>query len=421
MLMKETGLYFKRNWKRSILIYVQITVFMLLIGVLFSFIQELDYTSEDMKKVYEGKAFYHMIDDYYSGDAFETFAEGEDSLQKLKKFYAALESADTFTYVTIADQHILTDDLTIEDKFIYGFEQSGESPVIPVDGRNYKPVKALQINEAGLQYFGLKADKGRILEHRDFACLDTIPVVLGSNYSGTYQTGDSFTVSYLNKNIECRVAGILEAGSKVYYMDTPEFYLDSYIIMPMTIMEGQPSGREEWDYQFRNYLNMVNGFLITDENEEASYAMVQELKDISAETGFEGYTFIGQNPHVKKYDDLMLILRENRKLIQAVLLIAGFLNFVLILLISYLQGKEQHIYYYVFIMEGKQPSRILVCKLLEILLPVGAAYITHLAVLNSILIIGDYRSYIQALLLGGIVAAGYVFVDFLWLIRGRQM
>lgn len=421
MLIKETGLYFKRNWKRSILIYVQITVFMLLIGVLFSFIQELDYTSEDMKKVYEGKAFYHMIDDYYSGDAFETFAEGEDSLQKLKKFYAALESADTFTYVTIADQHILTDDLTIQDKFIYGFEQSGESPVIPVDGRNYKPVKALQINEAGLQYFGLKADKGRILEHRDFACLDTIPVVLGSNYSGTYQTGDSFTVSYLNKNIECRVAGILEAGSKVYYMDTPEFYLDSYIIMPMTIMEEQPSGREEWDYQFRNYLNMVNGFLITDENEEASYAMVQELKDISAGTGFEGYTFIGQNPHVKKYDDLMLILRENRKLIQAVLLIAGFLNFVLILLISYLQGKEQHIYYYVFIMEGKQPSRILVCKLLEILLPVGAAYITHLAVLNSILIIGDYRSYIQALLLGGIVAAGYVFVDFLWLIRGRQM
>lgn len=420
MLIEETVLYFKRNGIRSILMYVQITVFMLLIGTLFSFIQELDYSSEEMKKVYEGKAFYHMIDNYYSGDAFETFAGSDDSLEKLKKFYEALEQADTFTYVTMANQHVLTDDLTVEDKLIYGFEQSGQTPVVSVDGISYKPVKALQINERGAAYFGLEAASGRILENRDFLVRETMPVVLGSEYTGTYQIGDSFTVSYLENKIKCRVIGILKAKSKVYYLDTPEFYLDRYIIMPMTIMKEQPDGSAEWDYQFRNYLNMVNGFLITSDNEEAANSMAQELKEISAETGFDGYTFIGQNPHVKKYDDLMLMLRENRELIWVILLSAGILNLMLILIISHLQGKEQHIYYYVYIMEGKRPSWIFGCKLLEILVPVGAAYITHLAVLNFILIIGDYRSYIQALFLGMAVAAGYLAVDFMWLVKARR-
>ena len=61
-----------------------ITLLLVFTGCLYSFLDAMNYEASGLKKVYEGKAIYQLIDNYCSGDDFDNFRQKSDSLEILK-------------------------------------------------------------------------------------------------------------------------------------------------------------------------------------------------------------------------------------------------------------------------------------------------------------------------------------------------
>ncbi|RDU21839.1 hypothetical protein [Anaerosacchariphilus polymeriproducens] len=421
MLIKELILFYKRNLNICLFVYIQITIFMVLIGTFYSFIYDLDFENSDMKKMYEDNAIYQMIDNYVDGNEFNKFVVQKDSLSKLKNFYNGLENAESFHYITIANQHLLITDQSIPDKFAYGYANGMEVPSVNVDNKVYKPIKSLQINLNGAKFFNLKAAEGKVWNEEDFVIQNTMPIILGDSYHDIYKVGDKLHIKYLEKDINCIVIGFLEKNSKIFYQNNLEFYLDDYILMPMWNYIMQPQSEFEARYQMMNYFNMINGYLVTKNNKNDINRMMQELESISKDASFDGYTFIGYNPHVKKYQDISVILQENKNLIKIILTMSCILNIILILFISYLQYKNERYYYNVFLIQGAKKSFIITLKFLEIMLIVLAAFLTQLYILNHLLKIGEFATYIKAGYIGVFVILSYVIFGTNLLLNNKEL
>lgn len=420
MIIKELISFYRRNFKISLLMYVQITFFMVLISCFYSFLYDLDFEKNDMKKIYSGKAIYQIIDNYVNGDDYDKFINENDSLAKLKEFYNGLEKAQSFEYVTVADQHILLDNLNIEDRFVYGYENGKEIPIITMDDKYYKPVKSIQMNLKCAQYFNLKISDGSMWNENDFYCKEIMPILMGSSYKKIYKVGDIIHINYLNKNIKCIISGFLEESSKIYYMEQPEFYLDDYIIMPM-INYDEPLSSTEENYQIMNYFNMVNGYLVIDNKKDSVYNMMKEVENIALTTGFDGYSFIGLNPHIKKYDDMINVLDENETLITLILKISCFLHILVILLLSFLQYEKEKFYYYCYIMQGASSYFIIMLKTFEIALIVGLSGATQIFILNSLMKIGEAASYMEAVKFGILIIISYVLLGSNLLLKNTEL
>lgn len=408
MLIKELILFYKRNLNICLFIYIQITIFMVLIGTFNSFLFDLDFANSDMKKRYADHAIYQMIDNYMDGKEFNKFVSQKDSLSKLKNFYNGLENAKSFRYITIADQHILLSDQRIPDKFAYGYEDTTEVSTVNIDQQVYKQIKSLQINFNGVKFFNLKTAEGKMWSSEDFVRQKTMPIILGASYHGYYKVGDHLHINYLEKDIDCIVIGFLEKNSKIYYQNNLEFYLDEYVALPMWNERMQPQNEAEERYQMMNYFNMINGYLVTKNNKNDINEMLQELEGISAAASFDGYSFIGYNPHVRKYQDLSIVLQENRNLIRIILVISCILNVMLILLIAYLQYKSERYYYNVFLIQGAKKKFIIALKFFEIMILVLAAFLTQFYILNHLLQIGEFGTYMKAAYIGILIILSYV-------------
>ncbi|MEC2346261.1 hypothetical protein P9H28_19510, partial [Paenibacillus barengoltzii] len=63
--------------------YLQITVFLILFGTFVAFLQQLDYESRSLGEIYEGKAVYQLLDNYYDGEKYQDFNSQSDYLIKL--------------------------------------------------------------------------------------------------------------------------------------------------------------------------------------------------------------------------------------------------------------------------------------------------------------------------------------------------
>ena len=86
MIFKELKLYFKKYKVITVMIYLQVTLILLLLGSFLYFMDSLKYEENGLKETYEGKALYQLIDNYVNEDE-EILMNSDNSLEIVKNYY----------------------------------------------------------------------------------------------------------------------------------------------------------------------------------------------------------------------------------------------------------------------------------------------------------------------------------------------
>nr|WP_216855827.1 hypothetical protein [Paenibacillus qinlingensis] len=379
-------------------LYLQITLFFIVLGTFIAFVEELDYESKSLQQIYEGKAIFQLLDGYYDGNKYKEFISQPDYLNRLKKYYTELNTTTDFRYLAMFDHHILLKDNGIPQEFIEGYESGSKKHQEKINNTSYTAVKSFQMNKQALEYFGLTTIEGSTWNENDFKESKIMPVLLGSSYRSVYSIGDETTINYYNKTLTIKITGFLKENSKLYFKNNTEFYLDKYIILPYRDY-GDPASKTDELFQQISYFAMINGYIVTDNSPSIIQNMMQRIEAIAKKTSFENYSFIGLNPHFQKYRGLMTVIQEDKILIQSIFVSTFILNLIIIIIILLLQQKRRLSSFAIHYINGATKIKLVKMLWIEISTILFAAYLTNFIVLDKILKIGDYKTQFYLLLL----------------------
>ncbi|MFD3260266.1 hypothetical protein ACE3MQ_16890 [Paenibacillus lentus] len=399
MTVRELIFYFRKHKFLSLSLYLHLTLFFVILGTFIAFEGELDYESNSLQKIYEGKAIYQLLDGFYDGNKYADFVSQPDHLSRIKNFYNQLNNTNDFRYLAMFNHHILLKDKGIPEEFIEGYEQGSKKNQAIIGEEAYAAVKSFQMNKQALDYFGLVISKGSIWNDDDFKDTNTImPVLLGSSYQNVYSVGDETTINFYSKTFTIKVIGFLKENSKLFFNNNTEFYLDKYIILPYRDY-GDPISKTDELFQRISYFAMVNGYIVTDNSPSQNQIMMQRIEAISKNTSFEGYSFIGMNPHFQKYRGLMTVLQENKILIQSIFVSTFILNLIVIITILLLQQKRRLSAFAIHYINGATKLKLINMLWLEISTILFTSYLTNFIILNEILKIGEIKTQFVLLIL----------------------
>lgn len=156
MIFKELKLYFKKYKVITVMIYLQVTLILLLLGSFLYFVDSLKYEENGLKETYEGKALYQLIDNYVNEDG-EILMNSDNSLEIVKNYYNNLNSSKNFQYLNINNQAIGLINHNIDDIFKYWYEL-GQIP--ETNNSNITPIKSIQINRQAFDFFKIDVSDG---------------------------------------------------------------------------------------------------------------------------------------------------------------------------------------------------------------------------------------------------------------------
>lgn len=397
MPLQELWFYLKKNKLFIGSLYVYTFLFFLTLGTFLAFIDQLDYEADGLQEVYEGKAFYELLDGYYEGEDYAEFTSRPDALSILKSYYQALSNSTDFDYLAMFDHYVLLQDNGLPEHFITGYEYGAEKHQEIINSITHTAVKSAQMNLAVPQFFGLKVAEGRTWSSADFkGATKTIPIILGSSYRNNYQVGNHISLQlYLNK-LEAEVIGFLEENSKVYYKGNAEFYLDDYVLLPYIDYEN-PNSEADKKFQIMNYFARVNGSIVLENTPLNTSNTMQRIDSIAQSTGFNEYSFIKFNPNYQPYRGMMTVIQENRNLVWTLFVFALLINLIVINLLLYLQQRRRLSYLAVHSISGATKGQMIAMQIREIGVISFSAYLSSFLILFQLMQIGTIT--IQAYLL----------------------
>lgn len=182
---------------------------------------------------------------------------------------------------------------------------------------------------------------------------------------------------------------IQELSNQFYSTNSIEFF-DSNINKYFD----NPTNKTEYEFQKIVYLVRSNGYICVNNTAEDIQNMMLDIKLISEKTGFDKYLFIGYNPHLNQYNNLLSIIKENQNLIKTILSLITIFSIFILILVILLQNKRRHSYFAIHYMQGSTLSQIILQQYLEIFIIFILAYITYFIILNNIFFIGNSKIHI---------------------------
>lgn len=259
---------------------------------------------------------------------------------------------------------------------------------------NITPIKSIQINRQAFDFFKIDVSDGVSFSQDDFKFNDNfIPVILGNSYKDIYKIGDILPIEYYLTKFNAKVIGFAKSDSKVLLNRNMEEYLDRYMIIPQIDFDN-PTNKTEYEFQKIVYLVRSNGYICVNNTTENIQNMMLDIKLISEKTGFDKYLFIGYNPHLNQYNNLLSIIKENQNLIKTILSLITIFSIFILILVILLQNKRRHSYFAIHYMQGSTLPQIILQQYLEIFIIFILAYITYFIILNNIFFIGNSKIHI---------------------------
>lgn len=287
----------------TFLLIIQIVAFLLLLSTLFLNFIKVDAKMSSFYAQFKGKNVYQLSDTLIDQKE-QIYFQGDSHLHKIKAFYNGLNQNRQFLYLNSTRQPIEIIGFRGTKKFMYGYE---ESPM-----ENLSGVKAMQVNKNTMELTGVEVEEGGLLKTSDFVYKEEsiVPVLLGSQYKGIYNIGDTFEINYILKKINVRVIGILKPNSIIPVQNQTDFYVDRYIVMPELIFNSDPQNDEEMKFQKRHYLHLINGMIVTKKD---SLQTKDFVYDISRTSDFYDIFIIGADNMGTEF--LFGMIKQNRSLI----------------------------------------------------------------------------------------------------------
>ncbi|CCC86236.1 hypothetical protein PPM_p0086 (plasmid) [Paenibacillus polymyxa M1] len=284
MIITEVVESLKRKKMFSLLIILQIVIFFALITTLFLQYSNIEKKSDQVNSL-KAMNDYQLSDTLLEDQDMKEFTNNPQFLVIAKTFYNNLNKILDDKYIYLFNQSIavLPDSKKWDQKFLFGYEDGIDSPAFRLNNKEpYYATKAVQMNEQAFKNYSIKVNKGAPFSTDDFVNKNNkdIPILLGSEYEGKYQIGDTITANYLMKDFTLVVKGFIQPNTLVFNAQFPEIYLDRYIVMPAQEFPA-PVNEHELSFQRKHYLQLINGHIFSPENEYVVQNKLEEIKEIS--------------------------------------------------------------------------------------------------------------------------------------------
>jgi hypothetical protein len=332
----------KANWA----ILVAKTLLLVLLAL--SWYNVASFTQSTAQAVAQGLSaaadvdLYSVIDDL-DPDAFETTRRDPDAVDAVAAFVDRLSRERGFDFISSFDQPVTVQDFRGDERFDvgYGTEYTLAGPYEDERGRRVQDVKSIQLNRAAFEFAGLSVRAGPSLAWDDVDWgSGRIPVLLGDDYRGVYEIGQTLTGAVILQDEQLEVIGFLEPDSAMYFRGEANHYLDDTILVPYppTLTGLDRASLDQLDPEFfgRLVFQVLNADLAVDRALDFSDVAAQ-LRRIGAETGFTSYSLLGVPTYLVQLSFVRQIIQDNVVLISmllvaltgGVVIITVFLNRVL--------------------------------------------------------------------------------------------
>lgn len=219
-----------------------------------------------------------------------------DLSKSLIDMYDKMSDSDKFEIYEKYHQHIEWINYNLPDEFVYGYEYGTQlvdaTTNMEYKGNQYKitSVKSTQIDTNYIERFSLKVSKGRMFEKSDFNLSfgDTVPVILGYEYSDHLSVGDQFEAIYLYGLFTFKIIGFFSEDSFITDNIGNVYFLDRDVVIPMFNIMDTPPSREDAFFQTLHYANKTSCTLVYD-TEIGESAISDELNSISNSCNLPNY------------------------------------------------------------------------------------------------------------------------------------
>lgn len=221
-------------------------------------------------------SYIRIVDGYVDDAALSKLYEEENLVERLKHFNEVL--TDHFKYYEMSFQALQSlDYYDGDERFVKIYNRRGGKILnqeINLDGsiRYVTSFNTLQANERFFNEELNFVDKGEGFEENDYilSASEKVPIILGYDYENYVDLGETFTLNYLEKNLDFYVKGFFEEGLSIKSNDTT-ICLDNYICMPsFECAEMDETENDNFLFCVRHYLQKNQGYIkYTDSGELA--------------------------------------------------------------------------------------------------------------------------------------------------------
>ena len=254
-----------------IVIQIVVATMILTTGLCWS-VKTMDTVSRT-KNMFKDREIYGLLDDT-DRNYIQNSVNKADGMDRMYKLYTFLRENNDFSVCCRGTTNIIIKDFTDNDKFYYGTGgKTLNNPYPNIEG-NFSNIKSAYVDEGYVREFPLEVSSGRTFEDEDYSSED-MPVILGSEYKGIYNVGDTFDYfDYTNKKIrKLEVIGILKSNTYSFSMGEAES-LDNFVICPYQTINPSTANKEMYD----GWINHCT--VITNDKDKALEEIRKESSDL---------------------------------------------------------------------------------------------------------------------------------------------
>jgi len=359
MMRTELKYYIKRNKYLIISHAFLLSLLFLLVYVFLQFTTLAVGRLDTFNRIYQNNEMFSLSHTLEGDDIFDAL-EDDDLLHRLAIFYDGLNHSDNIHFLSMHHQFISIRNFRGSIIFDYNYEFRHIPEIAEFIGSYlieeewYMDVNSLQMNQQSFEFFDLAILEGEGFLWENIHYSDhRIPILLGADYRGIYEIGDTLEGIFYFTHFEFEVVGFLEVNSTLFYFNDPEYYLDRYIIIPY------PSNLQELDLiesdpWFKGILSlaMIGGDLVVERSPDSLEDVLNILYIISNVSGFEQYEILGLPSFTTQYGRMVSILSYNQNLLIVVLLVCIVLVGVISIVVSKFLFKKRLPIYEVLYQSG---------------------------------------------------------------------
>ncbi len=222
------------------------------------------------------KAWYMKV----SSEFNHNYSKGLFTCDDILNAYKVIKEGD-FSHFYLSDTSFLVKDFKDSNDFI-------ANPVTKIiDNAKYISVKGFSMDKEMNKEFNLPLSSGQGFKDTDFEKIsDRIPVILGNDYTGKYEVGDTITSLHPIKGstYTLKVIGILNPDSYLLYkIDTGSEFLNlnNSIVAPFIDLDKVPKDTLLTDYRIQSFdLFNTSYFLFDSSKSDVSIeTTMKELND----------------------------------------------------------------------------------------------------------------------------------------------
>jgi len=358
--LKIIRLLFKQNKILNLLNSVIAIVLFLFLVALAVNMQQASLEVGAMKH-FKDKNIYQISDDLVNEIEGEFFKK-KYNYDKLNEFASMLEQSTAFQYYKANWQPIDVLDFK-GDKVFGAYYESGDTEHFKKDDRGYHFVKSIQISKSVIPINNVQLIQGRFFDEDEYVLQEnSIPIILGAEYSSIYKLGDEIKIEYYFKQFTGTVVGILQPSQKIVTTNRPELILDRYMIIPALSLPDAPSrllkNATKYPIFFKaSLLSRANGVILSELDPLAIRKVVGEIADKAV---FDQFAIIGADGPI--IQTLAQMTETNRMTLVFLSILLLLIAISALFVTLYMKTKKNVDTYKVLLISGATLEHV--CKML---------------------------------------------------------